>query len=164
VPELIAFNRPARYIGQMLSLAAVYFVVAKLSLLLAIPPGYASPVWPSSGIALAASSSSAIAAGRRVAGRALVNLTVETSIGAALMIGTGNTLEAVVGGRAHRRFCGGLRCFERGEEVLGFVAAPGLSGTIAATVAMARSRRATSSPPRSCCRTGGPGGRATSRE
>src|SRR2546429_2985213 len=35
-------------------LAAVYFAAAKLSLLLAIPPGYATAVWPPSGIALAA--------------------------------------------------------------------------------------------------------------
>jgi PAS domain S-box-containing protein len=33
-------------------LAAAYFAVGKLSLLLAIPPGYASPVWPAAGISL----------------------------------------------------------------------------------------------------------------
>src|SRR5258708_7108221 len=40
--------------GWALLLAAAYFVAAKLSLLLAIPPGYATAVWPPSGIALAA--------------------------------------------------------------------------------------------------------------
>jgi len=34
-------------------LAAAYFIAGKLALLLAIPPGYATAVWPSSGIALA---------------------------------------------------------------------------------------------------------------
>ncbi|MDX1528719.1 MAG: MASE1 domain-containing protein, partial [Gammaproteobacteria bacterium] len=36
------------------ALAAVYFAAARLSLLLAIPPGYATAVWPASGVALAA--------------------------------------------------------------------------------------------------------------
>jgi len=39
---------------RCLGLAAVYFVTGKLGLLMAIPPGYATVVWPPSGIALAA--------------------------------------------------------------------------------------------------------------
>src|SRR5262245_2525902 len=35
-------------------LAVAYLVCGRLSLLLAIPPGYASAVWPAAGIALAA--------------------------------------------------------------------------------------------------------------
>jgi integral membrane sensor domain MASE1 len=42
------------YFGQVGLIAAVYFAAAKASLLLAIPPGYATAVWPPSGIALAA--------------------------------------------------------------------------------------------------------------
>src|SRR5437763_1869329 len=61
-------------------LAAVYFAAAKLSLLLAIPPGYATAVWPPSGIALAAT----LVLGNRVwpgvwVGAALANLTDENS-------------------------------------------------------------------------------------
>jgi integral membrane sensor domain MASE1 len=37
-----------------LLLALTYFIAGKLSLLLAIPPGYASAIWPSCGIAVAA--------------------------------------------------------------------------------------------------------------
>ncbi len=37
---------------KVLSLSIVYFVVGRLSLLLAIPPGYATSVWPAAGIAL----------------------------------------------------------------------------------------------------------------
>ncbi|MGQ0652553.1 MAG: MASE1 domain-containing protein, partial [Betaproteobacteria bacterium] len=37
----------------MAALAVVYFVAAKASLALALPPGYASAVWPPAGIALA---------------------------------------------------------------------------------------------------------------
>ncbi len=42
------------FLGGIAALAAIYFVTARLSLLLAIPPGYATAVWPASGAALAA--------------------------------------------------------------------------------------------------------------
>src|SRR4029450_12508188 len=35
------------------AMAVAYYVVGRLGLLLAIPPGYATAVWPASGIALA---------------------------------------------------------------------------------------------------------------
>ncbi len=38
---------------RLLLFALTYLITAKLSLLLAIPPGFASPVWPAAGIALA---------------------------------------------------------------------------------------------------------------
>jgi len=38
---------------RTLGLAAAYFLVGKLALLLAIPPGYATATWPAAGIALA---------------------------------------------------------------------------------------------------------------
>ncbi|MFB9886772.1 CHASE domain-containing protein [Balneatrix alpica] len=37
---------------RLLLLALAYFVCARLSLLLALPPGYASPIWPAAGVAL----------------------------------------------------------------------------------------------------------------
>jgi PAS domain S-box-containing protein len=40
-------------LGRAVALAAAYFTAGRLALLLAIPPGYASPVWPAAGIALA---------------------------------------------------------------------------------------------------------------
>src|SRR5438445_12673160 len=43
-PELLA---------KLAAMAAAYYVVGRLGLLLAIPPGYATAVWPASGIALA---------------------------------------------------------------------------------------------------------------
>ncbi len=97
-------------------LAAVYFAAAKLSLLLAIPPGYATAVWPPSGIALAAT----LALGNRVwpgvwVGAALVNLTVESSWLASALIGTGNTLEALAGATLIRRFIGVPYRFERAQ-------------------------------------------------
>jgi hypothetical protein len=46
--------RPGLYAAQTGLLAAAYWAAAQLSLLVAIPPGYAAAIWPASGIALAA--------------------------------------------------------------------------------------------------------------
>ena len=47
-------TRPLTHrLAEVTAVAAVYYGVARLGLLLAIPPGYATPVWPASGIALA---------------------------------------------------------------------------------------------------------------
>jgi PAS domain S-box-containing protein len=40
-------------IARMLGLAAAYYIAGRLGLLLAVPPGYATPVWPPAGLALA---------------------------------------------------------------------------------------------------------------
>src|SRR5436189_2294576 len=43
-----------RWLGSIAATAAIYFVAGRLAPLLAIPPGYATAVWPAAGIALAA--------------------------------------------------------------------------------------------------------------
>jgi integral membrane sensor domain MASE1 len=105
--------------GQVLALATVYFAAAKLALPLAIPPGYATAVWPPSGIALAA----VLLFGNLLwpgvwLGAALVNLTVQASLPAAVLIGTGNTLEALAGAALVRRCIGLPRGFASGEDDL----------------------------------------------
>ena len=129
--------RQLAYWWQTALLAAAYFAAAKASLLLAIPPGYATAVWPPSGIALAA----ILMLGTRFwpgisIGAAAVNLTVEASLPAAALIATGNTLEALAGAALVRRTMGIPYAFERGEDVVKFVAIAALSPTIAATVAL----------------------------
>src|SRR3989442_6901828 len=49
-----ALPRPwiIRWLAEILIIALVYFVAGKLALLLAIPPGYATAVWPAAGLAL----------------------------------------------------------------------------------------------------------------
>ena len=123
------------YVGLIGLLAALYFAVAKLSLLLAIPPGYATAVWPPSGLALAA----VLLAGNRVwpgiwLGAAFANITVQSSLLAAMIMGTGNTLEAVVGASLIRHFIGVPRRFERGEDVFKFVGLVAIASMVAATV------------------------------
>src|ERR1700752_3818732 len=95
------------HLWQAALLAAVYFVAAKLSLLLAIPPGYATAVWPPSGLALAAT----LLLGNRVwpgiwLGAALANYTVSSSLALAVAMGTGNSLEALAGAALIRHFIG----------------------------------------------------------
>ena len=45
---------PLRYLLAVFMLAVAYGVTGKLGLLLATPPGYATAIWPPSGLALAA--------------------------------------------------------------------------------------------------------------
>jgi PAS domain S-box-containing protein len=136
-------QRPPASIRQLsywlwvILLASVYFSVAKSSLLLAIPPGYATAVWPPSGIALGA----LLVLGARYwpgvwLGAAVVNLTVESSLAAAAVIATGNTLEALAGAALVRRMIGSAYPIGRGEDVVKFVVVAALSPLIAATVAL----------------------------
>ncbi len=127
--------RRAPFVGQISLVAAAYFVAAKLSLLLAIPPGYATAVWPPSGIAVAAM----LLLGSRAwpgvwAGAALVNFTVETSVIPAVAIGCGNSLEALIAAALIRRQIGVLYEFESGEDVVRFVAIAASSAIIGATI------------------------------
>ena len=124
------------YLGQVGLLAALYYVAAKASLIFAIPPGYATAVWPPSGIALAA----LLLFGFRLwpgiwLGAALANLTVESSQFAALAIGSGNALEAIAGASLVRRYISHAQpYFDRVRNVVKFVAGAGLCSTIAATI------------------------------
>ena len=133
-----AFDRPVPYLARVVLLAAAYFFAAKLALLVAIPPGYATAVWPPSGIALA----SVLLLGNRIwpgiwLGASLVNVTVQSSLVAATLMGAGNTLEALAGAALVRAFIGSPGAFRRGEDVIKFVAIAAASATIAATVAAA---------------------------
>src|SRR5262245_3181564 len=77
-------------------LAFAYFAAAQASLAFAIPPGYATAIWPPSGIALAALLLWGPQAWPGVwLGALITNYAVDLSVGAALGIATGNTLEGV---------------------------------------------------------------------
>ena len=128
--------REVPYAVQLCLVAIVYFIAARLSLSLAIPPGYATPVWPPSGLALAA----VLLLGSRVwpgiwLGAALANITVEASFLSTALIASGNTLEALAAGALIRRYVGDPGAFRRGEDVIKFILLCGLSASIAATVA-----------------------------
>jgi signal transduction histidine kinase/CheY-like chemotaxis protein/integral membrane sensor domain MASE1 len=107
------FRRTAYIIAvsKIMGLALAYFVTGKLGLMLAVPPGYATAIWPPSGIALAG----ILVFGWRVwpgilIGSFLVNVSLEpsysltASLGIPLTIGAGATLQAVIGAILVRRF------------------------------------------------------------
>jgi PAS domain S-box-containing protein len=124
--------------GQAAALAALYFIAAKLSLAFAIPPGYASPLWAPSGLALAA----CLLMGPRLwpgiwVGAALVNLTVDQSFIAAVLIGTGNTFEALAGVALIRHWTAVPQRLQTTGDALRFIAAATLASLAAPTIAAA---------------------------
>jgi signal transduction histidine kinase len=133
-------SRGLVHLAALLALAAVYFVAGKLGLALAFAHPSASPVWPPTGIALAA----VLLLGPRVwpaifAGAFLVNASTAGSIATSLGIAAGNTLEAVAGGWLVTRFARGADAFERPQDVFKFallaaVASSALSATVGVTV------------------------------
>ncbi|MDA0745179.1 MAG: CHASE domain-containing protein [bacterium] len=126
--------------------AGGYYVAGKMALLLAIPPGYATAVWPASGIALA----SALLCGYRVwpgvlLGSFFVNVgtsfdaSTTASILKSLMlatgIGGGAAFQAVAGAWLIRRFVGFPNALDREKQIAGFLALGGpVSCTVSATV------------------------------
>ena len=105
----------AERLVELIAIAAAYYAVGRLSLLLAIPPGYATAVWPASGIALAAT----LLRGYRVwpgilLGSFLINVWTSLDTGSAtsifksiflvISIGAGASLQAIVGALLMSRF------------------------------------------------------------
>ena len=131
----------ATRLGRLAWLAMValaYYAAAKLSLAIAIPPGYATAIWPPSGIALAA----VLLAGNGAwpgiwIGAFVANMGVEASAASAAIIASGNSLEALVGAQLVRRFVGERAAFKRPEHVFRFIALAALSAAVAASTGVA---------------------------
>jgi len=122
---------------RICAVAAGYFLAAKASLAFAIPPGYATAVWPPAGIALAAS----LVYGTRIwpgvwLGAALANFTVGQSLPLACAIATGNTLEAVCAAWLARRLIGAPFEFTHPGQVVRFAAIAALGAIVSATPAV----------------------------
>lgn len=131
-----------------MGLAAAYFVTGKLGTFLAIPPGYATAIWPPSGIALAG----ILLYGYRVwpgilLGSFLINLSTSliagspseilVSVTITLAIGSGASLQAVVGAYLVRRFAGFPNSLAKEKEVFSLFFFGGiLSALINSTLAV----------------------------
>jgi len=132
----------SRRLVEVLAVGVAYFVLGRLALLLAIPPGYATAVWPAAGVALAA----VLMLGRHVwpgiaVGSFVVN--VWTSFDAAslntifkttslpLFIGIGAALQALVGAQLIRRFVGYPNPLAKEQDVIKFLM---LGGPVACLV------------------------------
>jgi integral membrane sensor domain MASE1 len=120
-----------------IALAAIAYVVAgKFGLRLAFVNASATPVWPPTGIALAAM----LLLGSRVwpgvlIGAFVVNLTTAGSAVSSLGIAIGNTLEALVGAALATRLANGPHAFERPQDLFKYVLLAGLVATaVSATV------------------------------
>lgn len=134
------FHRPPPAPGPRaaawLGLASIYIVAGKLGLEVAFLNPSATPVWPPTGIALAA----LLLYGRWLwpavfAGAFVVNLTTAGTILTSLSIAGGNTLEAVVGATLVARWAGGVGSVRRSSTLVAFFGLAGLGATaIAATV------------------------------
>jgi integral membrane sensor domain MASE1 len=111
-----------RRLAELTAVAAAYYLVGRLGLLLSIPPGYATSVWPASGIALAGT----LLFGFRVSpgiwlGSFLVNVgtSLDTTSTASIVkatllaasIGMGASVQAMFGAFLIRRFVEYPRAF-----------------------------------------------------
>lgn len=103
-------------------LAAVYVIAGKFGLRLAAFHPSATPVWPPTGISLAAF----LLVGYWVwpaifLGAFVVNVTTAGSILSSLGIATGNTLEGLLGAFLINHFANGRRVFDQQRDTLTFV-------------------------------------------
>src|SRR5262245_64561856 len=113
--------RRADWVLRLLALGATYFVLAKLALKLASVHPSASPVWPPSGLALAAF----LLWGNRVwpaigVGAFLANATTFGSLATSLAIAAGNTAEAMLTAWLLRLWSGGADTFRTPAGVARF--------------------------------------------
>ena len=117
------------------TVGVVYFLVAKLSLHLAFVHASASPVWPPTGIAIAAILLFGYRAWPAIfIGAFLVNLTTPGNYLSSLGIAVGNTLEAVCAAWLVNRFAGGVAAFSRYQNVFRFAAAIAAGTLVSPTI------------------------------
>jgi signal transduction histidine kinase len=127
------------YLGQVAAVAALYILAALAGLRFDAVSGFASLVWPPTGIALAA----VLLAGRRIwpgifIGALIANLLTGAPVVAAAGIATGNTLEAIVGAYALSRVPGFRLSLDGLRDVLALIVlAAALSTMISATIGVA---------------------------
>jgi len=130
----------------VLTLAVAYAITAWLGLWLAIPPGYATALWPASGLALAG----VLMGGARVSvgiwlGSCVVNFwtawdathaaTLPTAVAIASIIGAGATVQALGGAALVRRWVGFPSPLTRARDIGIFLLLGGpLSCLVSATV------------------------------
>ena len=120
---------------QFAVVAVAYFIVAKLGLYLAIVHPSASPIWPATGIAIAAM----LLWGYRVAlavfvAAFFVNQLTAGSALTSLSIATGNTLEAVIASYLVQRWGGGQDVFDTAVGVAKFAIIAVVSTALSASI------------------------------
>ena len=115
------FRRGISYAGGLVAIGVIYFALAKGGLALASIHPSATPIWPPTGVALAA----VLLWGYRTwpaifMAAVIVNATTAGSVATAIAIATGNSLEAVVGAYLINRWSSGCNTFSTPNSVAKF--------------------------------------------
>lgn len=140
VPE----GRTAADNGVLVAIA--YVLTGKLALLLAIPPGYSSAIFPPAGLAIAA----IYLWGQRVVvwiflGSALLNLWVGTGasgtlsgtgVAAAILIAVASAIQGSMGGWALRRLIGYPSALDQARDLLAFMLLTPLLCLVSSTISV----------------------------
>jgi signal transduction histidine kinase/integral membrane sensor domain MASE1/CheY-like chemotaxis protein len=109
------------YVAGLIGIGLTYFVLAKSGLALALIHPTASSVWPPTGFALAAIVLWGYRAWPAIFLAAMIaNATAAGSIGTAISIATGNSLEALVGAALINVWCNGRDAFSTSNTVARF--------------------------------------------
>jgi signal transduction histidine kinase/CheY-like chemotaxis protein len=119
-PE-INFHRGISYAGGLVAIGVIYFALAKGGLALASIHPSATPIWPPTGVALAA----VLLWGYRTwpaifTAAVIANATTAGSVATAIAIATGNSLEAVVGAYLINQWSSGCNTFSTPNSVAKF--------------------------------------------
>src|SRR6266851_5683183 len=124
------------YAGGLVAIGVIYFVLAKIGLALALIHPSASTIWPPTGFALAAIVLWGYRASPAIFLAAMIaNATAAGSIGTAISIATGNSLEALVGAALINVWSNGRDTFSTSNTVAKFtVICVVLATPISATV------------------------------
>src|SRR5438045_803747 len=136
-----------RLLGCIAVIAAIYFVTGKLALFLAIPPGYATAVWPAAGLALGCLLLFGNSAWPGIIiGSFLVNFwtsldtatfsAIIRSVAVPAFIGGGAALQALAGAFLVRRFVGLPTALATEKEVFRFSLAASASYLVTPTIAV----------------------------
>jgi signal transduction histidine kinase/integral membrane sensor domain MASE1 len=130
-----ALHRPENNLVLLIVVGLAYFMLAHLGLRLASINPSATPLWPPTGLAIAA----ILLCGYRIApaifiGAFLINQLTAGSIFTSLSIASGNTLEAVIAGYLVRHWAGGEQVFDTPTGIIRFtlisVGATAVSATV----------------------------------
>jgi len=128
----------AMYALELVVIGAIYFALAKIGLILASIHASATPIWPPTGLALAA----VLLRGYRVApaillGAFAANATTDGTIATSAAVGVGNMLESLAGAWLVNRWCGGCDAFAAPADVVRFALISSLATTLSPTVGLA---------------------------
>src|SRR5688572_17571966 len=125
----------ALYLAELGVIGLIYFALALVGLKLASINPSVSPIWPSTGLALAA----ILLRGVRVWPAILIaafaaNLTIAGTIATSLAIGAGNTVEGLLGAYLITRFSDGKATFDSPGGVARFALLSFLPTAVGATL------------------------------